>query len=237
MTHRTRNPRRNGVRSKTISYRAAGPYCPAKRKGVRTMPFGLQPTHLILILVVALLVFGPSRLPEIGRSFGSMLREFQTGDEGSHAEPAARDHGTSREERGTGNGRLQELRQGDSTRREILSRVRRESNRRAPCATRSLNAIRGGRALCATRSLNAFRGGRGLCATRRTRTALSVIAIAGTPLWVSDNRKGLGRHAPTPSSAPCTSRKRCQAGISFPFPRAMLHFESTGTARIALANR
>ncbi len=42
------------------------------------MPFGLQPTHLILILVVALLVFGPSRLPEIGRSFGSMLREFQS---------------------------------------------------------------------------------------------------------------------------------------------------------------
>ncbi len=42
------------------------------------MPFGIQPTHLILILVVALLVFGPSRLPEIGRSFGSMLREFQT---------------------------------------------------------------------------------------------------------------------------------------------------------------
>ncbi len=42
------------------------------------MPFGIQPTHLILILVVALLVFGPSRLPEIGRSFGSMLREFST---------------------------------------------------------------------------------------------------------------------------------------------------------------
>ena len=42
------------------------------------MPFGLQPTHLILILVVALLLFGPSRLPEIGRSFGSMLREFQS---------------------------------------------------------------------------------------------------------------------------------------------------------------
>ena len=42
------------------------------------MPFGLQPTHLIVILVVALLIFGPSRLPEIGRSFGSMLREFQS---------------------------------------------------------------------------------------------------------------------------------------------------------------
>ncbi len=42
------------------------------------MPFGLQPTHLILILVVALLIFGPSRLPELGRSLGSTLREFQT---------------------------------------------------------------------------------------------------------------------------------------------------------------
>ncbi len=42
------------------------------------MPFGLQPTHLILIVIVALLVFGPSRLPEIGRAFGATLREFQT---------------------------------------------------------------------------------------------------------------------------------------------------------------
>ncbi len=42
------------------------------------MPFGLQPTHLILILVVALLIFGPARLPEIGRSFGKMLGEFRS---------------------------------------------------------------------------------------------------------------------------------------------------------------
>ncbi len=42
------------------------------------MPFGIQPSHLILILVVALIVFGPARLPEIGRSFGTMLREFQS---------------------------------------------------------------------------------------------------------------------------------------------------------------
>ncbi len=39
--------------------------------------FGLQPTHLIIILVVALLIFGPARLPEIGRTFGKTLREFQ----------------------------------------------------------------------------------------------------------------------------------------------------------------
>ncbi|WP_042145550.1 twin-arginine translocase TatA/TatE family subunit [Paucisalibacillus sp. EB02] len=32
---------------------------------------------LILILVVALIVFGPSKLPEIGKAFGSSLREFR----------------------------------------------------------------------------------------------------------------------------------------------------------------
>ncbi|KZZ83035.1 MULTISPECIES: twin-arginine translocase TatA/TatE family subunit [Bacillaceae] len=34
---------------------------------------------LILILVIALIVFGPSKLPEIGRSFGSALKEFKNG--------------------------------------------------------------------------------------------------------------------------------------------------------------
>jgi sec-independent protein translocase protein TatA len=42
------------------------------------MPFGLQPTHLIIIAVVALIIFGPSRLPEIGRAFGKTLKEFQS---------------------------------------------------------------------------------------------------------------------------------------------------------------
>lgn len=32
---------------------------------------------LILILVIALVIFGPAKLPEIGRSFGSSLREFK----------------------------------------------------------------------------------------------------------------------------------------------------------------
>ncbi len=36
-----------------------------------------QPTHLIIILVIALLVMGPKRLPEIGRSLGSGLRGFK----------------------------------------------------------------------------------------------------------------------------------------------------------------
>ena len=32
---------------------------------------------LILILILALIIFGPSKLPEIGRAFGSTLREFK----------------------------------------------------------------------------------------------------------------------------------------------------------------
>jgi sec-independent protein translocase protein TatA len=37
----------------------------------------LQPTHLIFVLVVALLVLGPKRLPEAGRSLGRGLRDFK----------------------------------------------------------------------------------------------------------------------------------------------------------------
>lgn len=32
---------------------------------------------LILILVIALVMFGPSKLPEIGRAFGNTLKEFK----------------------------------------------------------------------------------------------------------------------------------------------------------------
>ncbi|MGO4886642.1 twin-arginine translocase TatA/TatE family subunit [Anaerobacillus sp. MEB173] len=32
---------------------------------------------LILVLVIALIIFGPSKLPEIGRAFGQTLREFK----------------------------------------------------------------------------------------------------------------------------------------------------------------
>ena len=41
-------------------------------------------TGLIVILVVALLIFGPKRLPEIGRSLGRGMREFKDSVTGSH---------------------------------------------------------------------------------------------------------------------------------------------------------
>lgn len=37
---------------------------------------------LILILVVALLIFGPSKLPEIGKAAGSSLKEFKDATQG-----------------------------------------------------------------------------------------------------------------------------------------------------------
>ncbi|WML44143.1 twin-arginine translocase TatA/TatE family subunit [Neobacillus sp. PS3-40] len=37
---------------------------------------------LILILVVALVIFGPNKLPEIGRAFGKSIREFKKATDG-----------------------------------------------------------------------------------------------------------------------------------------------------------
>jgi sec-independent protein translocase protein TatA len=36
-----------------------------------------SPTHLVLLLLIALLLFGAKRLPEIGKSLGHGMREFK----------------------------------------------------------------------------------------------------------------------------------------------------------------
>lgn len=41
----------------------------------------LQPTHLVLILVIALIAFGPSKLPELGGALGKSIREFKKSTE------------------------------------------------------------------------------------------------------------------------------------------------------------
>jgi sec-independent protein translocase protein TatA len=41
------------------------------------MPSFIGPWELILVLIVALLVFGPKRLPEMGKSLGKGMREFK----------------------------------------------------------------------------------------------------------------------------------------------------------------
>jgi sec-independent protein translocase protein TatA len=37
----------------------------------------LNPTHLLLLLAVALIVLGPKRLPEAGRGLGAAIRDFK----------------------------------------------------------------------------------------------------------------------------------------------------------------
>ena len=37
----------------------------------------IGPTELIIVLVIALIVLGPKRLPEVGRSIGNGMREFK----------------------------------------------------------------------------------------------------------------------------------------------------------------
>ena len=41
------------------------------------MPFGLGPTEIIIILGIALLLFGAKRLPEIGSSLGNAIKAFR----------------------------------------------------------------------------------------------------------------------------------------------------------------
>ncbi|MBW7461994.1 twin-arginine translocase TatA/TatE family subunit [Paenibacillus sepulcri] len=43
----------------------------------------LSPWHIILIALVALLLFGPNKLPELGRGFGKMFREFKDATTGA----------------------------------------------------------------------------------------------------------------------------------------------------------
>jgi sec-independent protein translocase protein TatA len=50
----------------------------------------LQPWHIVLFLLIALLLFGGRRLPEIGKSLGHGMREFKdavTGNSPPDSEP------------------------------------------------------------------------------------------------------------------------------------------------------
>jgi sec-independent protein translocase protein TatA len=42
------------------------------------MPFNVGPLELVVVLIIALIVFGPKRLPELGHSLGKGIREFRS---------------------------------------------------------------------------------------------------------------------------------------------------------------
>jgi sec-independent protein translocase protein TatA len=47
----------------------------------------LEPTHLLIILIVALVFLGPKRLPDAGRALGQGLREFRNSIGAGHDDP------------------------------------------------------------------------------------------------------------------------------------------------------
>ena len=48
---------------------------------------GIGPMEIIVVLIVALLVFGPKRLPDLGRSLGGGMREFKNSVTGQPPDP------------------------------------------------------------------------------------------------------------------------------------------------------
>ena len=58
--------------------------------------FGLGAPELIVIFVVALLVFGPGRLPEVGGALGKSIRDFRKSFRGDEdGDPKIEDGGSS----------------------------------------------------------------------------------------------------------------------------------------------
>ena len=61
-----------------------------------TMLDGLfQPTHLLIILVIALFVFGPKKLPELGQGLGKGIRSFRESMKAATEEPEKTDASAS----------------------------------------------------------------------------------------------------------------------------------------------
>lgn len=49
-----------------------------------------QPMHLLLIFVIALLVFGPKKLPDLGKALGESIREFKKAISGDEEDSTSR---------------------------------------------------------------------------------------------------------------------------------------------------
>ena len=63
------------------------------------MPFNVGPVELIIVLIIALLVVGPRRLPEMGNAVGKTIREFRKASsdvsDAVSLEPESKDDGVA----------------------------------------------------------------------------------------------------------------------------------------------
>ena len=50
--------------------------------------FGLGVPELVLILIIGLVVFGPGRLPDIGKALGKSIKEFKSANSAKDEPPA-----------------------------------------------------------------------------------------------------------------------------------------------------
>jgi sec-independent protein translocase protein TatA len=55
--------------------------------------------EILLVLLIALIVFGPKRIPELGQSLGRGIREFKSAIEGNDGQPEQGTPGTDPEAR------------------------------------------------------------------------------------------------------------------------------------------
>jgi len=51
------------------------------------MPGSIGPMELVIVLAIALIVLGPKKLPEVGRSIGNGMREFKESLSGAKPDP------------------------------------------------------------------------------------------------------------------------------------------------------
>ena len=79
----------------------AGPARPARSVDERLVMPNVGPMELVVVLVIALIVLGPKKLPEVGRSLGKGMREFKDSLAGEHRDDdeARRDESDPRRRR------------------------------------------------------------------------------------------------------------------------------------------
>ena len=59
------------------------------------MPFNIGPGELLLLVIVALLIFGPKKLPELGKALGESLGAFKKAISGEDVRTSSQDNSPS----------------------------------------------------------------------------------------------------------------------------------------------